>query len=133
MQAHGSRLAMMSCSNTVLGKTHGGLRAVSCTGDFLDAVVIANGRRIPWTELWRSGTEEGAVRCCLNVVATSGEAGWLRAWNAPSRHLRKWAADGNSGYSSGLDPSLTWRHRADRTEDEGHSNVAIVRCADSQP
>ena len=133
-------MAMMSCSNTVLEKTHCGLRAVSYTGDFSDAVVIdANGRRIPWTELQRSGTEEGAIRSespgrrCLNVVDRNGEAGWVRAWNAPSRRMRICAADGNSGCSSGLDPRLTSRHGAGRTEDEGHSNMAIVRGADSQP
>ena len=52
-------MAMMCFRNTVLEDIHSGIEPVSHTGDCSDVVVIdANGRRIPWTEVSRIGTEE---------------------------------------------------------------------------
>ena len=80
-------MAMMSSSNTIIENTHGGIEAISHTGDFSNAVVIdANVRRIPWTEVSRIGTEEMAARSerpnrgCLNVVDRSGR---VHAADAP--------------------------------------------------
>ena len=52
-------MAMMCIRNTILEDIHGGVEPVSHTGDFSDVVVIdATGRRIPWCEVSRVGTEE---------------------------------------------------------------------------
>lgn len=52
-------MAMTCFRNTILENIHAGIEPVSHSGDFSDVVVIdANGRRIPWTEVSRVGTEE---------------------------------------------------------------------------
>ena len=50
---------MMCFRNTILEDIYGGTEPVSHTGDFSDVAVIdASGRRIPWPEVSRIGTEE---------------------------------------------------------------------------
>ena len=66
-------MAMMCFRNTILEDFHGGIEPVSNSGDFSDVVVIdANGRRIPWTEVSRIGTEEmpGLMRQVVNRLYT---------------------------------------------------------------
>ena len=49
----------MCVRNTMLEDIHAGTEPVSRTGDFTDVVVIdADGRRIPWPEVSRIGTDE---------------------------------------------------------------------------
>ena len=52
-------MAMMCVRNTILEGIHGEIEPFIHTGDFSDVVVLdANGRRIPWLEVSRIGTEE---------------------------------------------------------------------------
>ena len=52
-------MAMMCVRNTMLEDLHAGIEPVSRTGDFTDVVVTdADGRRIPWPEVSRIGSEE---------------------------------------------------------------------------
>ena len=52
-------MAVMCVRNTMLEDIHAGIEPVTRTGDFTDVVVIdADGRRLPWPEVSRIGTDE---------------------------------------------------------------------------